>query len=377
MMNAVARTWPFRFASPLAASRSTLPASSRRSSRQVVLTALLAFLALNVGLVAAMDFAFPQVRDPEYGRRVVRLQKRLAENPGRPLVVAIGSSRTAMGVRPDVWEATRPKANPNEPLLFNMSLVGSGPLMQNFCLRRLYNDGLAPEAVILEYWPAFLREDGPYWEIDRIDHHRCYPSDTPFIRDFSRDPAAFEKSMRECRMNPFSENRHHLLAQVVPSWLPWHRRIDPAWAGMDGWGWLPGIDEANPPDPTTRRLRVEHCEKVYRKQFEGYSIHPLADRGLRESVALARANGAKVAFAYLPEATEFRGWMPPEVEAACREHLAKLCRELDVPLIDARCWMPDGCLVDGFHLSRVGAAEFSKRFGPAVAAAFPGLERRR
>ena len=90
-------------------------------------------------------------------------------------------------------------------------------------------------------------------------------------------------------------------------------------------------------------------------------------------MALARSHGAKVAFAYMPEATEFRGWMPDYVEGMAQEHLAGLRRELDVPLINAREWMADGYLVDGFHLSKIGAAEFTKRFGPAVSATFPDL----
>ena len=64
------------------------------------------------------------------------------------------------------------------------------------------------------------------------------------------------------------------------------------------------------------------------------------------------------------------------VEQTAREHLTGLCRELNVPLIDARFWMDDGYLVDGFHLSRLGAAEFTQKFGPAVAATFPDLRRR-
>jgi hypothetical protein len=69
--------------------------------------------------------------------------------------------------------------------------------------------------------------------------------------------------------------------------------------------------------------------------------------------------------------------MPPAVDRASRAHLDTLCRELDIPLIDARHWLADGYLVDGFHLSRIGATEFTRRFGPAVADTFPGLERSR
>ena len=182
--------------------------------------------------------------------------------------------------------------------------------------------------------------------------------------------------MRRDRYQVLYETRHRFLAQLAPRWQPWDRRLDLAWGGLDGWGWLPGLDEY-PARPDERAKRLAHCEPIYRGQFAGYAVHPLADRALREAVALARGRGTKVALAYLPESTEFRSWMPPAVDAACREHLAKLCRELDVPLIDARGWMDDGCLVDGFHLSRIGAAEFSKRFGPTVAATFPDLERRR
>ena len=71
-----------------------------------------------------------------------------------------------------------PRSRPRpDPLLFNLSLVGSGPVMELMALRRLYADGVRPDAVVFEYWPPFLREDGPYWEMDRIDPRRLYPTD--------------------------------------------------------------------------------------------------------------------------------------------------------------------------------------------------------
>ena len=90
---------------------------------------------------------------------------------------------------------------------------------------------------------------------------------------------------------------------------------------------------------------------------------------------MAREHGAAVGLLYLPESSEFRSWYPPEAERLAREHLAGLSRDLALPVINAREWMDDGWLVDGFHLSRLGAAEFTRRLGPAIVAAFPEAKR--
>lgn len=348
----------------------------RRSARAAFGWFAGSLLLAYVAAVAAVDHVWPQLRDPEYGRRVTRLRERVAEHPDRPLVLVVGSSRVSFGLSPAAWEETRPNdpARP-DPLLFNLSLVGSGPVIELLALRRAYADGVRPDAVVLEYWPPFLREDGPFHEPDRVDHVRLSDRDRPWVRDYFPKPDETEALMRADRLRPLWHARHRLLAQLAPRWQPWDRRMDMAWANLDPWGWLPGIDEPVP-DPVWRPKRLDHCEKIYRDQFQGYSIHPMADRAVREAVALARANGAKVGFVYMPESSEFRGWMPPEVDQMGRDHLAGLCRELDVPLIDARLWMEDRYLVDGFHLSRQGAGEFSRRFGPAVAATFPALRRR-
>src|SRR5438128_2658811 len=126
---------------------------SRRSARAVVVWSAVAFFGLTLGMGLATDSVWPQLRDPEYGRRLDRLHDRLAEYPNRPLVLVVGSSRTSMGLRPAAWEAVRPNGTRPDPLLFNMSLVGSGPVMELMCLRRIYADGVRPEAVVIEVWP--------------------------------------------------------------------------------------------------------------------------------------------------------------------------------------------------------------------------------
>jgi hypothetical protein len=350
-----------------AASRSP-HARKRRDARAAVACFALAALALNAGAVVVLDELRPGVRDPEYARRVARYRARVAENPGRPVVLVIGSSRAAMGVCPAAWEEVR--RDGSAPVLFNMSLLGGGPVMELMVARRAFADGLRPAVVLFEYWPPYLYSEGNWTETKRVAVERLSPVDRPVVRDYFPDRARVEAGMRRHRWNPLWESRERLLVQVFPRWLRNDRRIDWAWDNVDAWGWKAGFDY--PPGPTPERAKLlAACRDIYRPLFANYRISPSADRALREAVAVAREHGAAVGFVYLPESSEFRGWYPPRVEQLAREHLARLGRELAVPVIDARTWMDDGLLVDGFHLSRVGAAEFTRKLGPAVAATFP------
>lgn len=343
--------------------------TKRRGACAFTWTFFLAVLLFHVAAACALEVVWPRLRDPEYGRRTERLRARLAEHPGRPLVLVVGSSRAAMGVRSSAWEDARPGA-PSDPLLFNMATVGGGPIQELLAVRRVFADGFRPAVVLLEYWPPLLRQDGAFGEAARADVRRLRPDDRAVVRDYFPDPAAVERRMRAARLNAFGENRARLLAQLDPDLLPKAGRIDVGWAELDGWGWLPGMDP-HPDDAETRRKLTEHQRKHFAAQLAGCSIHPDSDRALREAVAVARAHGARVGFVYLPETAEFRSRYAPDFERSAREHFVGLSRELVVPVIDARDWMDERLLADGFHLSRVGAVAFTVRLGPAVAATFP------
>jgi hypothetical protein len=318
-----------------------------------------------------LDDIRPGVRDPEYARRVRAYKARAAENPGRPVVLVIGSSRAAMGVCPVAWEEARPAAPERpDPVLFNLSLLGGGPVTELMVVRRAFADGLRPAVVLFEYWPPFLYSEGDWFEPKRVTVDRLSPADRDIVRDYFPDPATAEAAMWQHRWNPFSASRQRLFVQLLPRWLPHAKRIDWTWNDVDGWGWKPGFDY--PPGPTPERTRMlQYCRDIYKPLFDDYRVSPSSDRALREAVAVARGHGAAVGFVYLPESSEFRGWYPPAAERLAREHLAGLSRELAVPVIDARTWADDGLLVDGFHLSRVGATRFTPKLGRAVAETFP------
>lgn len=345
------------------------PRSRRKIARAAVLVFPAAVVLVHLAVLFAMDVAWPRLRDPEYGRRAVQLRARVAEHPTRPLVLVFGSSRAAMGVRPSAWEDARP-GTPRDPLIFNMSAVGGGPVVELMMLRRAYDDGFRPDLVVLEYWPPLLRQDGAYADLARRDPRRLQWRDRPTLRAYSPEPDVAERWMWTSRVNVVSNNATSLVAQTDSLWLPKPWRHDGSFGALDRWGWLPGMD-VQPDDDATRRKLTDHQNEHFADQLSGATVHPDSLRALREAVALARSHGAEVHFLFLPETREFQRRYPPELERESAARLASLSGELDVTVIDARDKMDDRMLADGFHLSRVGAAAFTTKFGTVVASSLP------
>ena len=75
----------------------------------------------------------------------------------RPLVIALGSSRTEMGLRSGRLSQSAEKGG---PLVFNFAIPGSGPMMQQVALHRLLAGGVRPDLVLLEATPLSLSRRG-------------------------------------------------------------------------------------------------------------------------------------------------------------------------------------------------------------------------
>jgi hypothetical protein len=334
-------------------SQSRLRKSAYRRAKRAVLSFIAFFIILNVVLSVGMDTAVPFLRDGDYVSRRQRIEARAAANPGRPLAVVLGSSRSDHGIAPLALDD-------NGPLLANASQVGAGPLLQLLTLKRLLHDGVAPQRIVLEYWPPFLCGEGKNAEFIRIDLHRYFASDEQFVRDYHPDPEGTLRLMREIRRTPIWNHRQRLLSHILPSWLDYTKRLDHAWACVDAAGWMPGLDRSYP----------EHLKKAaeyYQPLLAHYTIDPLEARALREILTTCRSRGIAVTLLWLPESSEFRSWYPPEALALGQEFLAKLQAEFGVKAIVARDWMPDDMLADGYHLTQSGAIAFTKRLRPLLA----------
>lgn len=338
---------------------------NRTRAKRCVLAGIVAVTAVNLGFVLALDYGPPSLRDPEYGKRFARYTARTRENPIRPVVAMVGSSRTAMGIRGGVL-------TDSDPLVMNFAMAGSGPVMELMTVRRMLHDGARPAVVMIEFWPPFLREDGIYHESVRVDATRLRPIDRSVVREFYPDPVRTETAMRDLRLNPWYSHRHAIWNQVAPSWLPSHRRTEAMFEKIDAHGWLPGRVDATPAE---RAAGLKNTANYYVPLFANYTVSLDADRALRQAVAECRAAGVAVGLIYLPESSAFRAMMTPTAVRESEMYLARVCSELGVPLIDTRGWVPDDDLPDGFHLTQSGAATFTKKLAPVLSATFPELRR--
>src|SRR5438309_408764 len=109
--------------------------------RTSLMWALVGFAGLQIGLAVAVERRLQDVRDPEYADKFERLQKCIAQSPGRPLVVMLGSSRAFEG-----FEAGCLNGSPDISggVAFNLGLTGGCSFLELVSLKRLLVAGIRP-----------------------------------------------------------------------------------------------------------------------------------------------------------------------------------------------------------------------------------------
>lgn len=330
--------------------------SRRRHARAVVILGLGLVLAALLGMATAVETVKPEWRDPEYGHRLRQLQHLRAAHPGRPLVVAIGSSRTQMGVSPAAMGFAD---EPGSPLVYNFGQSGAGPLRLLLTLLRLLDDGVKPDFLLVELFPAALVADGPAdGSLAKIGP-RLSARDLRHLESYCADPAGLRRQWAADRLASWHSLRLTLLSHWQPHWLPWQHRLAFQWDMMDGFGFTPHPYQVMPPGE--REKGIERVRKDYHAALASFRVGTTSDRALRELVGRCRTEGIPVAFYLMPEGPAFRSWYAWETRTAIATYLETLSRETGVPVFDAAAGFAEGEFADGHHLLRHGATRFSRK----------------
>ncbi|MBX9583353.1 MAG: DUF1574 domain-containing protein [Gemmataceae bacterium] len=310
-----------------------------------------------IGLGVSLETARPGWRDPEYGHRLHQLRRLRAAYPGRPLVVAVGSSRTQMGLSPA--DMGFPDG-PGSPLVYNFGQAGAGPLRMHLTLLRLLDAGVKPDYLLVEFFPAALAADGPA-EAQLADHlPRLGYADLGRLAPYAADPAALRRAWAANRVAPWLTYRRSLLSHWRPRWLSPGQQLDYQWTMLDPFGYT-----AYPLETVSDVYRdfvgLRAARWQYGSTLQDYHVGAMSDRLVRDLVARCRAEGIPVAFYPMPESPEFQSWYSPDARSAVAEYVPTL----GGPVFDAADGFAEEDFADGHHLLRAGAARFSRRLADA------------
>jgi hypothetical protein len=333
-----------------------MPGPAGNRPRKGLLCGLACFVALQAGLAFLVEHRCPMLRDPEYGWKRERLRALLAESPGRPLVLVLGSSRAGVGFRPDAL----PVVSGDAPVVFNFAMTGAGPLLELLTLRRILGDGVHPDGLIVELLPPLLHQPPLAAEENRYSLDRLSWADLQLFRSYWPADDPRWRSWCAAQLVPCFSHRYCLLSELSPVLLPLDARSD-CWHGLDRFGWLRSpFGHATAADS---RRGTDRARREYALYLRDFHVSANPDRALRELLDLCRRDRIGVVLVIMPEGSEFRSWYAADTLATIAAYLNALERESGVHWVDARSWVADDDFFDSHHLVPHGAAVFTERFG--------------
>jgi hypothetical protein len=342
------------------------PRTWARSSRASLVWGLAFCALLQLGMSVAIMPRWSRVRAPVYGHRLALLEQRIAERE-RPLtVVMLGSSRTAHGFLAGMLDDRLSRVAGRPVAVFNFGMVGAGPVTNLVNLKRLLNDGIRPDLLLVEVLPPLLASDVPLLEVreERLP--------TPTLRwDEMRLLAHYalpERKRLELRwvrsvLSPWYSHRLEILARSMPVLLRIEERdaSDFPDVGPSGWSRANWADHC-PPERRRRALATAH--KEYAEGYlRGFHLGGRPVVALHETLRLCRSAGIPVALVLMPEGPAFRSWYPPGAREEITTFLAGLQRDYGTRVIDARDWIGEDDFLDSHHLLPTGARIFTRRLG--------------
>lgn len=332
-----------------------------RRARSALLWGYVVFAALQIALAVVAERWVPALWQPQYVHKLARLRQRLADAPGQPLVLFMGTSRTLNGLRPAELPSCR-CADGSVPVVFNFGYAGAGPLRQVLLLQRLLDEGVHPDHVFLELLPALLAWDGEIFTVllDQFADWR----DLAALENYWFSPLHRRLWIKN-NLLPWRVHRSALLARLAPWMLPRAvREYFTPWP-LDDSGFFP----IRPRDRGSRAgyvQRLQHAHAEYFALLQTFHVSPAADRAVRQFLRLCRERGIGVTLLLMPEGKDYRAWYPPPARVCLRRYLDDLCRDCRVRLVDARTWVADKDFADGHHLLTAGVSAFTRRFGREV-----------
>ncbi|MFM8272766.1 MAG: hypothetical protein ACKODX_10595 [Gemmata sp.] len=347
------------------------PASARTrraTARGSVLSGAAAFALVTVAAAVALDTRLSHVRYPEHGYRLRNLNQLQAREPGQPLVVVLGSSRTQLALNPGAVER-----EPGSPLVFNYGLAGAHPAFLHVGYHRLRDAGVKPAAVVVEIFPALLAVTDVFAGAATVWGPQLTAAEA---WRFGADAAnrATVAAWLGSRLDVWSRFRSNLMFAVAPEWMTVEGQVLGREPVPDQFGYKPYFQDQV--SEAERQRRLAKTSRDYSSLCRNLRVVPLVERAVRELVADCRADGVPVAFYLSPESPTFHNWYEPQARVRLAAFARALTDELGAPVFDLSGGWAEEDFADGHHMLPAATHRFSREFvarvRPWLAAARPG-----
>jgi hypothetical protein len=331
----------------------------KQRGRASILWGLTGFVAFQLGLAIAIERWVPELRDPEYGRRIGLLYRRTRGESQHPFtVVMLGSSRTTFGFQAAVLENYLKTKLQQPVVVFNFGITGAGPLMELIDLRRILGQGIRPDLLLVEVLPPFLTGQTSH-ELNRLPMSRVWLNELRLLERYGGRMNRMRNDWWEAWPVPCYEHRFAILSRLLPACVPYQLRMDWLYK-MDGSGGVVGMSGRSPQD---RQAGVARAFVEYAGYLAGFRLEGPSKNALCELLALCREQQLSTALVLMPEGSEFRSWYPPAVWQQIEGFLTSAGREYAAPVINAREWISDEDFTDSHHLLVHGGRIFTERLG--------------
>lgn len=339
-----------------------------RRARAALVWGVLAFAAVQLGTTVILEFWAPQLRDPWFGARRAMLHRRLRaarveghhrlppDDPRRgKVVIMLGSSRVAEGVRGAVVEDGLGQALGRPVVFFNMGFHGDCPMRELLKLERLLAEGVRPDLLLVEVLPFYFTEGA-------TDHYKFFPAERLGLRErgLLRARCGFpvndlKRYTWSCWAAPWWAHRVPLLGSLweVVTKVPQDWDYDFDRCGFHTNAWHAGAADC--------RRFLGMAFHTYREPLGHYRLGGPFLPGLRQVLETCRTHAIPVALVLMPEGPGFQSLYAPSAWDQFLAYVREQARPYGTPIINARDWCREEELIDSHHLLPTGGAHFTTR----------------
>jgi len=331
---------------------------------------IITFLAGQGVLSYFVSQLHPEIRDPEFGYRLLRLRQLSAAAPEQPLCLILGSSRTLCGICPPALPPWPAEAGP-QPTVFNFSQFCAGPVRELQTLRRLLADGHRPHWLLLEVWPPYWPQQGYWSDEQHIMQQDLRLIDLPLVLRYFTHPWNALTKLAADTLTPITALRANILARCFSSLLApdqyWRALRMAAWRDAEPSGWRPWQERGPVEQFRARtdeyRTQMASIEYQTKPRLDHFFISETTDHALREILEECHRRHIKAALILMPEHSQVRSWYTPAVHEQIHDYLDRLKREYRIAVFDTRTWLADEDFYDWTHMAPSAAAPFTLRLG--------------